>query len=228
VLGYAWCVLNPLVFALIYYFVFSVFVRFDVPNYPGFLLIGILLWNFFSEGTSNGVGSLLARSAILTKVPMPRHVVVCAAVLNATFTFGISLAILAVILWATGTRGTVSMIFFPLLLLDLVLVTLGVALFLAPLHVRYHDVGYLWGIAVQLGFWLTPIIYQEIMIPPRWHWLMTYNPVARIILYARQSIIYGTWPDPVGVLKTSLVAVVVFVVGFAAFQRQQARLVEHF
>ena len=68
VLGYAWSVLNPLVFALIYYFVFSVFVRFDIPNYPGFLLIGIVLWNFFSEGSSNGVGSLLARRRILTKV----------------------------------------------------------------------------------------------------------------------------------------------------------------
>ena len=51
VLGYAWSVLNPLVFALLYYFVFSVFVRFDVPNYPGFLLVGIVLWNFFSEGS---------------------------------------------------------------------------------------------------------------------------------------------------------------------------------
>ena len=56
----------------------------------------------------------------------------------------------------------------PSLLLDLVLLTLGVALFLAPLHVRYHDVGYLWGIALQIGFWLTPIIYQEVMIPQRW------------------------------------------------------------
>jgi ABC-type polysaccharide/polyol phosphate export permease len=228
VLGYAWCVLNPLVFAVIYYVVFSIFVRFDVPNYPGFLLIGIVLWNFFSEGTCNGVGSLMAHSAILTKMPMPRHVVVCAAVLNALLTFAISLAILAVLLWVTGTHLTMAVIFFPLLLLDLVLLTLGVALFLAPLHVRYHDVGYLWGIAVQLGFWLTPIIYQEVMIPPRWNWLITYNPIARIILYMRQSVIYGVWPDWVGILKTSLAAVVVLIIGWAAFQRQQARLVEHF
>ena len=93
---------------------------------------------------------------------------------------------------------------------------------------RYHDVGYLWGLAVQVGFWLTPIIYQELMIPPRWQWLMTYNPMARIILYSRQSVIYGVWPDWGGILKTSLVAVLVLAVGWAMFQRQQARLVEHF
>ena len=228
VLGYAWSVLNPLIFALLYYFVFSVFVRFEVPNYPGFLLVGIVLWSFFSEGSANGVGSLLARSGIISKVALPRYAVVCAAVLNALITFAISLTILGVILWWTGTRLTLAAAACPLLLLDLVLLTLGVALLLAPLHVRYHDVGYLWGLSLQIGFWLTPIIYQEVMIPPRWHWLMTYNPVARIILYTRQSVIYGVWPDWDGILKTSLVAVLILAVGWATFERQQARLVEHF
>jgi ABC-type polysaccharide/polyol phosphate export permease len=228
VLGYAWSVLNPLIFALVYYFVFSVFVRFDIPNYPGFLLVGIVLWTFFSEGSSNGVGSLLARSAIITKVALPRYVVVCAAVLNAFITFAISLGILGGILLWSGTRLTLAAAACPLLLLDLVLLTLGIALFLSPLHVRFRDVGYLWGIALQIGFWLTPIIYQEVMIPPRWHWLMTYNPVARIILYTRQSVVYGVWPDWSGILKTSLVAVLVLAIGWAAFERQQARLVEHF
>lgn len=228
VLGYAWSVLNPLIFALLYYFVFSVFVRFDIPNYPGFLLVGIVLWTFFAEGSSNGVGALLARSAIVTKVKLPRYVVVCAAVLNAFITFAISLFILGIILWWGGTRPTLAAAACPLLLLDLVFLTLGVALFLSPLHVRFRDVGYLWGIALQIGFWLTPIIYQELMIPPRWHWLMTYNPVARIILYTRQSVVYGVWPDWSGILKTSLVAVLVLAIGWATFERQQARLVEHF
>ena len=228
ILGYAWSVLNPLVFAIIYYLVFSVFIRFDVPNYPGFLLLGIVLWNFFSEGSSNGLGSLLARGGIVTKVAMPRHVVVLAAILNALLTFAITLVILALLLWVTGTHLAAPAAAFPILLVDLILITCGIALFLAPLHVRYHDVGYLWGIAVQVGFWLTPIIYQEVMIPAHWRWLMTYNPLARIILYSRQALIYGVWPDLVGVLKTSLVAVLVLVAGWAMFQRQQARLVEHF
>lgn len=228
VLGYAWSVLNPLVFALIYYFVFSTFVRFDIPNYPGFLLIGIILWSFFSEGSSNGVASLLARSSILTKVNMPRHVVVFAAILNALLTFAISLVVLAGILWWSGVHVTIAAVAFPVMLFDLVLITLGIALFLAPLHVRYHDIGYLWGLAVQVGFWLTPIIYQEVMIPQRWQWLMTYNPMARIILYSRQSVIYGVWPDWDGILKTTLVALLVLAAGWAMFQRQQARLVEHF
>lgn len=132
-----------------------------------------------------------------------------------------------ILLWS-GIRPTLAAAATPLLLLDLVFLTLGVALFLSPLHVRFRDVGYLWGVALQIGFWLTPIIYQEVMIPPRWHWLMTYNPVARIILYTRQSVVYGVWPDWAGILKTSLVSVLVLAIGWAVFERQQARLVEHY
>ena len=229
-LGYTWSVLNPLLFSLIYFLVFSVFIRFEVPNYPGYLLLGIVLWNFFSEGSANGVGSLLGRAGILSKVAMPRHVVVCAAILNALLTFAISVAILAALLCVTGTwrSWSLSLVTFPLFLVDLVLLTLGVALLLAPLHVRFHDIGYLWGIAVQIGFWLTPIIYQEEMMPARWHWLVTYNPLARIILYSRQVLIYGQWPDWVGVTKTSFAALAMLVIGWLTFARLQARLVEHF
>jgi ABC-type polysaccharide/polyol phosphate export permease len=227
-LGYTWSVLNPLVFTLIYFLVFSVFIRFDVPHYPGYLLLGIVLWNFFSEGSGNGVGSLLAHGGIITKVAMPRHVVVFAAILNALLTFAISLVILAGLLWVTGTPMHWSLVAFPVLLLDLIVLTLGISLLLAPLHVRFHDVGYLWGVAIQIGFWLTPIIYHDTMIPPRWRWLVTYNLMARIILYSRQVVIYGQWPEWIGFAKTSVAAVCVLTVGWLTFQRLQARLVEHY
>jgi ABC-type polysaccharide/polyol phosphate export permease len=155
-------------------------------------------------------------------------VVVFAAILNALLTFAISLTILGVLLAVTGTRPSWPLVVFPLLLVDLVLVTLGVSLLLAPLHVRFHDVGYLWGIAVQLGFWLTPIIYSEALIPARWHWLIRYNPLAQIIRFSRQTVIYGQWPDPVGVAKTTLVAVVTMAVGWVSFRRLQLRVAEHF
>ncbi|HJQ85351.1 MAG TPA: ABC transporter permease [Candidatus Binatia bacterium] len=227
-LGYAWSVLNPLVFSLIYYLVFSVFVRFEVPNYPGYLLLGIVLWSFFAEGSSNGVVSLLARAGLLTKAALPRQLVVYAAVLNALMTFGISLLVLAVMLRVTGTTPSWSMLAFPVLLLDLVVLTLGVALLLAPLHVRYHDVGYLWGLTVQIGFWLTPVIYWERIVPDRWRWLMQYNPMARIIEHSRQAVLYETFPDWAAMLRTTIMAAFVLLAGTLVFRRLQARVVEYF
>jgi ABC-type polysaccharide/polyol phosphate export permease len=228
VLGYAWSVLNPLLFFLIYYFVFTTFMRLDVPNYPGFLLLGVVLWNFFSEGTANGASALLARSDLLTKAVLPREVVVYAALLSAGLTFVINLAVFVVILWITGTDIKMTAICFPLLLVDLVLLTLGMALFLAPLYVRFRDVGYLWGIVLQVGFWLTPIIYLDLMMPERFRWIVWINPMGRIIGDSRRALIYGWWPGARGLLLTTLMSVAVCVIGYMSFRRLQARVVEHF
>lgn len=228
VLGYVWSVLNPLVFTLAYYVVFSVFIRFEIINYPGYLLLGIVLWNFFSEGTSHGATSLLARGGIVTKIPMRRELVVYAAVLNAMITFVINLAVLALVLWATGSPIRSSILMFPIAVLDVVMLTLGVSLLLAPLHVRYHDVGHLWVVLLQLGFWLTPIVYVDTMVPERWRWLVDLNPMARVLSHARESLIWGTWTSPSIVFGTTAFAGLVLLAGWLVFQRQQRRIVEYY
>jgi ABC-type polysaccharide/polyol phosphate export permease len=227
-LGYAWSVLNPLMFFVIYYVVFSFFMRLDVPNYPGFLLLGVALWNFFSEGTANGAGALLMRADLLTKTVLPRQVMVYAALLSAGLTFVINLLVLLMLIRVTGTPLTLTAICFPLLLVDLVLLTLGTALFLAPLYVRFRDVGYLWNIVLQVGFWLTPIIYLDLMVPERWRWIVWVNPVGRIIGDSRRALIYGWWPGPRGLVLTTAMSVGVCLLGYWTFRRLQHRLVEHF
>jgi ABC-type polysaccharide/polyol phosphate export permease len=227
-LGYAWSVLNPLMFFGIYYVVFSSFMKLDVPNYPGFLLLGVVLWNFFSEGTSNGAGALLSRAELLTKTVLPRQVMVYAALVSAGLTFVINLIILMVVLVITGTPLTMTAITFPILLVDLVLLTLGMSLFLAPLYVRFRDIGYLWSIFLQIGFWLTPIIYLDLMVPAKWRWIVWVNPVGRIIGDARRALIYGWWPGARGLLITTAMSVGICILGYVVFRRMQHRLVEHF
>jgi ABC-type polysaccharide/polyol phosphate export permease len=228
VLGYVWSVLNPLIFTLAYYIVFSIFIRFEIINYPGYLLLGIVMWNFFQEGTSHGAMALLARGGIVTKIPMRRNLIVYAAVLNAMITFTINLAVLALVLWATGSPIRWSILTFPIAVLDVVMLTIGVSLMLAPLHVRFHDVGHLWVMLLQLGFWLTPIVYVDTMVPGRWRWLVELNPMARILSHARESLIWGTWTPPEIMLGTTAFAALVLLVGRFVFLRLQARLVEYY
>jgi lipopolysaccharide transport system permease protein len=227
-LGYAWSVVNPLVFSLVYFLVFSVFIRFDVPFYAAYLLLGIVLWTFFADGSTHGVGSLLARANLVTKVAFPRQVIVYAAVLNSLLTFAISLLVLAVLLRVTGTPTHWPVVAFPILLLDLIVLTLGISLLLAPLQVRYRDIGYLWGVTVQIGFWLTPVIYRETVVPEGWRWLLKYNPMARIIEHSRQVVILGEWPDWAAVGRTTIMVALVLAAGAASFHRLKARLVEHY
>lgn len=226
-LGYAWSVLNPLLFFILYYVVFAYFVRLDVPNYPGFLLLGVVLWNFFAEGTANGANALLARADLLTKTVLPRAVMVYSALLSAALTFVINLIVLMGLLAVTGTPLTMTAMCFPLLLVDLVFLTLGTALLLAPLYVRYRDVGYLWGIVLQVGFWLTPIIYLDLMVPAQWRWIVWVNPVGRIIGDSRRVLIYGWWPGLRGLVITTIMAAGVCCLGYWVFRRLQYRLVEY-
>jgi ABC-type polysaccharide/polyol phosphate export permease len=228
VLGYVWSVLNPLIFTLIYYVVFSIFIRFEVINYPGYLLLGIVLWNFFSEGTAHGATSLLARGGIVTKIPMRRELIVYAAVLNALISFVINIVVLAVVLWAMGSPIRSSILTFPIAIADVVMLTLGISLLLAPIHVRYHDVGHLWQVFLQIGFWLTPIVYVDTMVPERWRWLVDLNPMARILSHARESLIWGTWTPPSIMFGTTAFCGVVLLVGWIVFQRVQARVVEYY
>jgi ABC-type polysaccharide/polyol phosphate export permease len=228
VLGYVWSVLNPLIFTLTYYVVFSIFIRFEVINYPGYLLLGIVFWNFFSEGTAHGATSLLARGGIVTKIPMRRELIVYAAVLNAIITFVINLAVLALVLWATGSPIRSSIVTFPIAVADLVMLTLGVSLLLAPVHVRYHDVGHFWLVVLQIGFWLTPIVYIDTVVPERWRWLVDLNPMARILSHARESLIWGTWTPPSIMFGTTAFCGLVLIVGWLVFQRVQRRVVEYY
>jgi lipopolysaccharide transport system permease protein len=226
-LGYAWSVLNPLLFFVLYYIVFTGFVRLDIPNYPAFLLLGVVIWNFFDEATSTGAGALLARANLLAKTPMPRIVVVYAALVSAGLTFAINLTVLMVFLRVTGTSLTITAVCFPLLLADLLLFTLGMSLLLAPLHVRFRDIGYLWRILLQVGFWMTPIVYLDMMVPERWRWLVWVNPVGRVIGDSRRALVYGWWPGGRGLVITTVMALAVCAVGYAVFHRLQARIVEY-
>jgi ABC-type polysaccharide/polyol phosphate export permease len=227
VLGYTWSVINPVIFFLLYYVVFSVFIRFEIPSYPAFLLLSVVIWNFFFEGSSRGVGSLLARADVLSKMVLPREIVVYSALLSAGLTFVINLVVLLVLLKVTGNALGLPALSSLLLLVDLVALTLGVSLFLAPIYVRFRDIGYLWNIVLQAGFWVTPILYSELMIPEQWRWIVWWNPIARIITDSRRAVVYGVWPGPRGLLITTLYSLGICILGALVFRRLQGRVAEY-
>lgn len=227
VLGYTWSVINPVIFFGLYYIVATNFLKVEIPSYPAFLLLSVVLWNFFFEGSSRGVGSLLARADVLSKMVMPREVVVYSALLSAGLTFVINLVVLMVLLWGTGTELTIAALWFPLLVLDLVALTLGISLLLSPIYVRFHDIGYLWNIALQVGFWMTPILYSELNVPEDWRWIVWWNPVARILVDSRRSLVYGTFPGLRGFVITTVYSIVILIVGVLVFKRLQAKVADY-
>lgn len=227
VLGYTWSVINPVIFFGLYYIVATNFLKVEIPRYPAFLLLSVMMWNFFFEGSSRGVGSLLARADVLSKMVMPREVVVYSSLLSAGLTFAINLVVLMVLLWSTGTELTASAVCFPILLADLIALTLGISLLLSPIYVRFHDIGYLWNIVLQVGFWMTPILYSELNVPERWRWIVWWNPVARILVDSRRSLVYGLFPGTRGFFITTLYSLGVLLLGILVFKKLQGKVADY-
>lgn len=161
VLGYAWSLLKPLVMFVILYVVFGLVLRLhdSIPHYPVYLLLGLLLWNYFTEVTSTGVRAIVENGELIRKLSFPRYTLVLAGSVSAFINLGISLLVFAGFLIATGVDMRWDALWFPLLLIELFMLSIGVAFGLSALFVKFRDVSYIWELVLQAAFYCTPIIY---------------------------------------------------------------------
>lgn len=191
VLGYAWSLLKPLLMFAILYVVFVKFLRIggDVPHYPIYLLLGIVLWNFFTEMTGLSLSSIVGRGDLIRKIKIPRWIIVVSASVSALINLGLNLIIIAIFLVMNGVDLTWSVLLFPLNMLEIYAFALGISFFLAAAFVRLRDLGNIWEVITQAGFYITPILYPLSMIPNEFFQkLLLLNPMAQAIQDARYNV----------------------------------------
>jgi len=226
VLGLFWSVLKPFMMLAILYVVFFYFLRVDIPNYHVYLLLGIVFWNFFADATKDSTASVTAKAGLLQKTNLSPLAVVISAIMHSFWSFLINLAIFFVFFFAWGHTLTWSMLALPLLVILAVFLVVGIALLIVPLYMRFRDFGHLWDIFLQMLFWATPIVYQYTAVPEeyvRWYLL---NPVARLIVDARNAVIYDFFPHAEQILITVLVILATVVAGWFVFKRYGHEFVE--
>lgn len=213
VLGYLWSLIRPLSLFAIMYVVFAKIFRVgnDIPHYAVYLLLGIMLWNFFAEATSNGLSSLLDRGDMIRKVYTPRYSIVLAAVFSATVNLAINLCVVAFFAVIAGADfNPLRLLLLPFLLFELVLLATAASFLLASLYVKYRDIKYIWELFLQIAFYATPIVYTLNRVPAQFRRFMMLNPVAQIIQDARYAAI--TPKSPTAIQISGQWAVVPFVV----------------
>ncbi len=195
VLGFLWSLLNPLAYMIILTLVFSYLLRFTIPNFAAWILIALLLWRFFSLGTSQGLFSILANSSLVNRVYVSRYLIVfsnnTANFLGSCLEFLVLLPLLVVL----GVRLSLLVLFVPVVLLLEFLLVFGISLSLASLMVRHRDFYQLWDIALQLGFFLSPIIYDASLIPLRYRLVYSLNPVTILIESTRAIFLLQQLPS---------------------------------
>jgi len=226
-LGYIWSLINPLFFFFVYYIVFSVFLHFNTDkNYPIYLLTGILIWNFFSETTQSGMRSIFYKSSLLTKVKFPMMIIPVSSLLTNTLIFFINIVVLFVCLFFIGGNVHYSLVSLLIVLVSLVLFSHGVTLILCSFYLKFRALEYIWSIFLQLGFWLTPIIYKLDFIPSKYVQYVLLNPMTRIIINFQEIIIEGHMPGVKTALQSLIIPFVVVCIGTLIFNKTKHKFSE--
>jgi ABC-2 type transport system permease protein len=162
VLGLAWSMLNPILYLLVFSFVFGVILQAKLPNFPVYLLSGLLAWNLFSSSASVGARSVVDNANLVTKVYFPREILPLSSVGVAMVDFVLQAIVLVVFMLVlrAGVFG-VNVLLLPLSMVALLLFSATLGMFVAALNVRYRDTQHLLNLALLVWFWLTPVIYPS-------------------------------------------------------------------
>jgi ABC-type polysaccharide/polyol phosphate export permease len=208
---------------LILSFVFSTILRVGsegVP-FPLFVFVGLLPWIFFSGALGSATDSVVGASSLVTKVYFPREVLPTAAVLTKLVDLAFGMVILAGIMIFYGEPPELTALWFPLIFAVHFIFTLGLSLPLAALNLFFHDVRFLVGVALNLWFYLTPVLYPADIIPDKYRFIIDINPNAVFIHAYRRVIIHGDDPGLDRILGGLIISVVVFLVGYYAFKKME-------
>lgn len=225
ILGYLWSFLNPLLTMAVQYIVFSTLFRSDIKNFPVYLLTGIILFNFFSEAVGQGLISIVANAALITKVYVPKYIYPSTKVISCAINLLISIIPLLIVTILTGTRITPAIFLLPFVLLCLLIFCVGMSLALSSAMVFFRDTQYLWGIASLIWTYATPLFYPESIIPDRFQFILKVNPMYYFIRFARTILIDGISPDPTLYAYCILSAALALITGSLIFKKAQDKFV---
>lgn len=192
VLGYIWSLLRPLLlFAILYVVFVKIFpLGKGVPYYPIYLLLGIVIWNFFNEMTVQSLTSIVGRGDLIRKIRIPRWIIVLSSSISALINFFLNLVVVVVFMLFNHVDLLQTTLWLPIILLEAYVFALGLSMFLSAAYVKYRDIEYIWEVILQAGFYLTPILYPLSKIAnTTFQKLIMLNPMAQVVQDARYSTV---------------------------------------
>lgn len=239
VLGVAWVVLQPMLGALIFTFVFGVVAELSSEGVPyfRFTFASLAGWGLFAGVLTRASGSLVQNAGLISKVWFPRAVLPASTVPAALLDFAVAVAVLLLITLVSGTgagapaAGVASgpglaLLLAPLWAIALVLLALGLGLIGAALMVSYRDVQHILPVAVQLLLYASPVAYSASNVPFEYQALYHLNPVAVFLEGLRASLLGTAMPEPRHVVSALITMVVFLVLGSVIFRRLERRFAD--
>jgi ABC-2 type transport system permease protein len=238
VLGYLWSLIRPLLLFGVLLFVFTKVFRVgsqQVEHYAVMLLMGIVLFTFFQEATSNSVTSVVAQEGVVRKTQFPRLVIPIATVVTATFNLLLNLVVVLIFVLAFGVTPVWTWFLFPVALLFLFALTAAVGMALSVLYVRFRDVAIIWAVVAQVLLYVTPILYPvDAFNNSTYERLLMINPLAVIFSSVRIWVLHEPdAPTPVhsaggwaGLIPAAVIFFGTLAYGAWIFRREAPRIAE--
>lgn len=225
VLGVLWAIIQPFLTMLIFTLVFHRVAKFESSlglPYEIFSYCGLLAWTYFSGAISQAGQSLVVNRDLITKVYFPRIIIPAATTIRGLFDFAIATVFFMILMWYHDVSITWGLLFWPVLMFLLLILALGLGMIFAATNVRYRDVQYALPFFVQLGLFVSPVIYSLDALPEKWQMILALNPISGIIETLRVCLVPSAqinWQ----LLGVSLITTL-FIFSFGAFYfRKTAR-----
>ncbi|MBN2147319.1 MAG: ABC transporter permease [Anaerolineales bacterium] len=219
-LGVIWTLLNPLLSTLVLTIAFSQIFRFEIANYPIYLLVGFLFWNFFSQTTTQAMNTLIWGSSLLKRIYVPRTIFAVSVLGNGLVNLLLALIPLALIMLALGHPLTLNILMLPVAILLMAMFTLGIALFLSTLAVFFVDVVDMYGIFLTVWFYLTPVIYPASIVPERFAILVKLNPMTTMLGLFRSILYDGQMPSASSLAISAAMSILSLLVGWLVYTKR--------
>ena len=227
-LGIAWVLVQPVLMTAIFTLFLGGLAR--VPSegrtpYPLFAYVGLLPWTFFSGAVLASATSVVYSSQLITKVYFPRLIIPAAAVAARLVDLAVAFVVLIGLMIIYGVTPTWSAAALPLLTVLAVLLAVGVGTFVAALNVKYRDVGIIVPVVVQLGMFVSPVVYSTSLVPERWRGIYALNPLVGIIDGFRAAL-FGRPFDWGALAISAVVTVAVLVQALYVFRRMETNFAD--
>lgn len=231
-LGGLWIVINPLIQVAIYALILSNVLAAKLPGiasqygYAIYLMAGLLAWTLFSEILTRCLGLFIENGNLMKKVNFPRITLPVIALGSSLLNNGLLFIAMLGIFTVLGHGFSLAMLWLAPLTLLLAGFALGLGLVLGVLNVFMRDINQVVPIILQMGFWLTPIVYPLTIIPAEYHGWYVFNPLYPLVTAYQNVVLYGARPELSSLVPIALVATALLALGLLLFRRASAELVD--
>jgi lipopolysaccharide transport system permease protein len=228
VIGVAWVVLQPLLAMGAFTLFFGHLAKLPSQGlpYPVFYFAALVPWSYFSQALINSTNIVVENQHVITKVYFPRLVLPLAAVSAGLVDFAVGFVVMVVLTLSYGFRPTTAALLLPVFILLALLTALGVGLWTSALNALYRDVRSIIPVAVQFWMLASPVAYPSSLVPTRWRWLYSLNPMAGVIDGFRWALTGHGQPPGLPMLISAVMVVVVVAGGLFFFQQMEGTIAD--